>query len=116
MHRTCRRAFSDSTTHAPCCMPAQVAVACIEVASQAIAAMPLLLFWPLLPFIAFAGLIIYWVAVAAFLYSAGTIEPHQLTSNAQSTLTLSVRMGCTLLIPQVSSQSCGFACDCRALH
>jgi hypothetical protein len=68
-----------------------MAVACIEVASQAVAAMPMLLFWPLLPFLAFACLVVYWVAVAAYLYSAGTIAPHQLSASTQSALTLSVR-------------------------
>lgn len=33
--------------------------------------MPSVLLWPLLPFVLEVGLIIYWVAVTAVLYSAG---------------------------------------------
>lgn len=70
----------------------QVAVACIELASDAITTMPMLLFWPLVPFVAFCGLVIYWVDVAAYLYSVGTIQPTQITASSQSTLTLAVRL------------------------
>ncbi|GBF99304.1 choline transporter-like [Raphidocelis subcapitata] len=53
-----------------------VAVACIKVASQAVAAMPSVLLFPLLPFVLEVGLIVYWVAVAAVLYSAGVPTAH----------------------------------------
>lgn len=43
----------------------------MQVASQAVATMPSVLLWPLLPFVLEVGLIIYWVAVTAVLYSAG---------------------------------------------
>ncbi|KAK9818176.1 hypothetical protein WJX72_008291 [[Myrmecia] bisecta] len=66
-----------------------VAVACIKVASQAIKTMPMILFFPLLPFIGLVGLVIYWVLVTAFLYSAGTITPTFLsTAPAVSSFTI----------------------------
>jgi hypothetical protein len=43
-----------------------------QVASQAVSTMPSIMLFPLLPFILEVGLIIYWVAVTAVLYSAGT--------------------------------------------
>jgi choline transporter-like protein 2/4/5 len=46
------------------------------VASQAVAAMPSILFFPLLPFVLEVGLVIYWVAITAVLYSAGVATPH----------------------------------------
>jgi len=73
-----------------CNMCMQVAVACIKIASQAVSTMPMLLFWPLLPFLAFVALVVYWVAVVAYLYSAGSITPVQLTSSP-TPYTLSVR-------------------------
>ena len=68
----------------------QVAVACIKVASQAVATMPSLLFWPLAPFLALCCLVVYWVAVAAFLYSASSIAPQQLQAPSNGPLSLSV--------------------------
>lgn len=58
--------------------------------------MPLLLFWPLVPFLALCALVVYWVAVAAFLYSAGDISPVQLTASVSDYTTLAVRV---LLFP-----------------
>jgi hypothetical protein len=46
-------------------------VTLMQVASQAVATMPSVLLWPLLPFVLEVGLIVYWVAVTAVLYSAG---------------------------------------------
>lgn len=51
----------------------RIAVACLKVGSQAVAAMPLLMLFPALPFLLLLALLAYWVAVAAFLYSAGDI-------------------------------------------
>ena len=68
----------------------QVAVACIKVASQAVAAIPTLLFWPLVPFLAICCLVAYWVAVAAFLYSASSIVPRQLQPSSTGSYSLSV--------------------------
>lgn len=65
-------------------------MACIKVASQAVATMPSLLFWPLLPFLAISCLVVYWVAVAAFLYSASSIVPQQLQASSNGPLSLSV--------------------------
>lgn len=65
-------------------------MACIKVASQAVATMPTLLFWPLVPFLALCCLIVYWVAVAAFLYSAGDIKPTQLTASSSGPYSLAV--------------------------
>ena len=73
-----------------CELPSQVAVACIKVASQAVATMPSLLFWPLAPFLALCCLVVYWVAVAAFLYSASSIVPQQLQAPSSGPLSLSV--------------------------
>eukprot|EP00879_Flechtneria_rotunda_P020927 GHRR01022035.1.p1 GENE.GHRR01022035.1~~GHRR01022035.1.p1 ORF type:complete len:473 (+),score=147.31 GHRR01022035.1:32-1420(+) len=53
-----------------------VAVACIKVASQAVSTMPSIMLFPILPFILEVGLIIYWVAVTAVLYSAGQPMDH----------------------------------------
>lgn len=69
----------------------QVAVACIKVASQAVATMPSLFFFPILPYIMTVCLVIYWVAVAGYLYSAGTITPKYTTYSASDALTISVR-------------------------
>lgn len=38
--------------------------------------MPSILLWPMLPFVLEVGLIIYWVAVTAVLYSAGQPTAH----------------------------------------
>ena len=65
-------------------------MACIKVASQAVASMPSLLFWPLAPFLALCCLVVYWVAVAAFLYSASSIVPQQLQAPSNGPLSLSV--------------------------
>mmetsp|Transcript_33273 Transcript_33273/g.83821 ORF Transcript_33273/g.83821 Transcript_33273/m.83821 type:complete len:809 (+) Transcript_33273:563-2989(+) len=51
----------------------KIAVACLKVASQAIASMPMIMFFPLLPFMSLVVLIAYWVVVAAMLYSVGDI-------------------------------------------
>ena len=68
----------------------QVAVACIKVASQAVAAIPTLLFWPLAPFLAICCLVVYWVAVAAYLYSVSSIVSQQLQPSTNGLLSLSV--------------------------
>jgi Plasma-membrane choline transporter len=65
--------------------------ALLQVASQAVAAMPSLLFVPLLPFILEVGLIVYWVAVSAVLYSAGTPTPHWREPSAPATAPLGLR-------------------------
>lgn len=70
----------------------QVAVACIKVSSQAVKAMPTLLLFPLLPFVCTVLLFAYWVAVAAFLYSAGTIAPQYLATTQLQPMTLGVRI------------------------
>jgi Plasma-membrane choline transporter len=61
-----------------CCVrvAAQVAVACIKVASQAASTMPSLLFFPLLPFLGTCALVVYWVVVTGFLWSAGQVKPY----------------------------------------
>lgn len=68
----------------------QVAVACIKVASQAVSTMPSLFFFPILPFIMTTCLIIYWVAVAGYLYSAGDVIIKTVQYSASNALTLSV--------------------------
>ena len=68
----------------------QIAVACIKVASQAVGTMPSLFFFPILPFIMTVCLIVYWVVVAGYLYSAGTITAKMTTPSTSSALTISV--------------------------
>lgn len=68
----------------------QVAVACIKVASQAVSTMPSLFFFPILPFIMTVCLIVYWVVVAGYLYSAGTITAKITTASSSTALTISV--------------------------
>ena len=77
---------------------AQVAVACIKVASQAVKALPSLLLFPLLPFAATVLLFAYWIAVAACLYSAGDIVPTYLSATQLQPMVLSVS---TLLLHTV---------------
>ena len=68
----------------------QVAIACIKVASQAVSTMPSLFFFPIIPFIMTVCLIVYWVAVAGYLYSAGTITAKMTTASSSTALTISV--------------------------
>ena len=69
----------------------QIAVACIKVASQAVSTMPSLFFFPILPFLMTVCLIVYWVVVAGYLYSAGTIVAKTTSGSAATALTISVR-------------------------
>lgn len=46
----------------------------MQVATQAIAHMPSLLFFPLVPFLLEVALVFWWVYVAAYLYSSG-VQP-----------------------------------------
>jgi choline transporter-like protein 2/4/5 len=48
-----------------------IAVATIKVAINCIANVPSMLFYPMLPFFASAGLFIYWIFVAVYLFSVG---------------------------------------------
>jgi choline transporter-like protein 2/4/5 len=50
-----------------------IAIACLKVASQAIAAMPMILFSPLIPLIMNVVFMAWAVIVAAYLYASGTI-------------------------------------------
>ncbi|GAX82667.1 hypothetical protein CEUSTIGMA_g10093.t1 [Chlamydomonas eustigma] len=52
----------------------KIAVACIKVASQAVGAMPSIIFFPILPFCFEIALVIYWLAVTALLYTAGYLN------------------------------------------
>ena len=75
-------------SHPGLCM--QIVVACIKVASQAVSTMPSLFFFPILPFIMTVCLIVYWVVVAGYLYSAGTIVAKTTSGSAATALTISV--------------------------
>ncbi len=75
----------------------QVAIACIKVASQAVSTMPSLFFFPIIPFIMTVCLIVYWVAVAGYLYSAGTITAKMTTASSSTALTISVSHHCLCL-------------------
>jgi len=72
----------------------QVAIACIKVASQAVSTMPSLFFFPIIPFIMTVCLIVYWVVVAGYLYSAGTITAKMTTASSSTELTISVSHHC----------------------
>ena len=72
----------------------QVAIACIKVASQAVSTMPSLFFFPIIPFIMTVCLIVYWVAVTGYLYSAGTITAKLTTASSSTALTISVSHYC----------------------
>lgn len=52
----------------------KIAVATIKVAAKCIASIPSMIFYPILPFIATAGLFIYWIFVTVYLFSVGEIE------------------------------------------
>lgn len=67
----------------------KVAVACLKVASQAVGSMPSVLLFPILPFIFEVGLIVYWVAVTAMLYSAGNLTYNFRDATAYSPLKIS---------------------------
>ena len=70
----------------------QVAVACIKVASQAVSCMPSILFFPILPFLMVVCLVIYWICVAGYLYSAGTITPTYKDTSSATLLSISVSL------------------------
>ena len=53
--------------------------------------MPSLFFFPILPFLMTVCLIVYWVVVAGYLYSAGTIVAKTTSGSAATALTISVR-------------------------
>ena len=46
----------------------------MQVATQAIAHMPSLLLFPLVPFLLEVALVFWWVYVAAYLYSSGMLQ------------------------------------------
>ena len=73
-------------------MRMQVAVACIKVASQAVSCMPSILFFPILPFLMVVCLVIYWICVAGYLYSAGTITPTYKDTSSATLLSISVSL------------------------
>ncbi|KAG1675670.1 hypothetical protein FOA52_002379 [Chlamydomonas sp. UWO 241] len=52
----------------------RLAVAVFKVASQAVGAAPLVMLWPLIPFLLLLCLVLYWVAVTAMLYTAGDLK------------------------------------------
>ncbi len=67
---------------AVCTHCTQVAVATIKVASQGVARVPSIFFFPIVPFLITVGFTAYWCIVAAYLYSAGDINPHYRNSAA----------------------------------
>ncbi len=56
-------------------LPLPCSVLCRQVASQAVGAMPSLIFFPILPFIFEVGLVIYWVAVTGAPTSTPFLRP-----------------------------------------
>ncbi|GLC34986.1 hypothetical protein PLESTB_001185800 [Pleodorina starrii] len=56
-----------------CISRIKIAIACVKVASQAVGSMPSIIFFPVLPFILEVGLVIYWIAVTALMYSSGDL-------------------------------------------
>lgn len=51
----------------------KIAVATIKVAANAIGSMPTLLLFPILTFLTFVALFVYWVIVFAYMWSAGNM-------------------------------------------
>jgi choline transporter-like protein 2/4/5 len=49
--------------------------------------MPSIVFFPILPFIMVVGLVVYWVAVTAVLYSAGDATPNYRNANSYTPFT-----------------------------
>ncbi|KAI8472764.1 MAG: plasma-membrane choline transporter-domain-containing protein [Monoraphidium minutum] len=86
-----------------------VAVACIKVASQAVAKMPSIMLFPLLPFVLEVGLVIYWVAVAATLYSAGAPTPHWRGADQFKPVSLSSLVLDNDTAPAMEAAPAGFA-------
>lgn len=46
---------------------------CVQVAAQAVATMPALILFPIIPLLMQAALVFYWLFVAAYLYSSGKV-------------------------------------------
>ncbi|DBA73400.1 TPA: hypothetical protein ACH3X1_011440 [Trebouxia sp. C0004] len=63
----------------------KIAVATLKVATQAIAHMPTLLLFPLVPFMLEVALVFWWVFVAAYLYSSGSIVTVYRSSSSTAT-------------------------------
>ena len=61
-----------------------IAIACLKVASQAIAAMPMILFSPIIPLIMNVVFMAWAVLVATYLYASGKIERNTETETARS--------------------------------
>ncbi|GFR50844.1 hypothetical protein Agub_g13116 [Astrephomene gubernaculifera] len=72
-----------------CITRIRIAIACIKVASQAVGAMPSIILFPLLPFIFEVGLVIYWVAVTALLYSSGDLVANCRNPNIKQSFSFS---------------------------
>lgn len=53
----------------------KIAIAVVKVASQAIGTMPLLIFFPFIPFLMSASLITYFALIGAMIYSAADVTP-----------------------------------------
>lgn len=64
----------------------KIAIACIRVAANAIGSTPSIIFFPIITFISFVGLFVYWVIVFAHQWSAGVITE---TYRADTTTTSS---------------------------
>lgn len=86
--------------------------------------MPSVLLWPLLPFVLEVGLIVYWVAVTAVLYSAGEPsanwrqpdEAYQPLGFQQLMLTnSSMTMPAPAAAPDTSNMTAAVSSDCCAL-
>lgn len=90
----------------------RVAVACIKVASQAVGAMPSILFYPLLPFILLVGLVVYWVAVSAMLYSAGVLTATCRDPSAKNSFSLAEMgsLSTSSIFPTSVSSNATFSC------
>ncbi|GIL73735.1 hypothetical protein Vretifemale_3863 [Volvox reticuliferus] len=58
-------------------------VSSLQVASQAVGSMPSIIFFPILPFILEVGLVIYWIAVTALMYSSGDLTAHCRTQSSK---------------------------------
>ncbi|GAX82666.1 hypothetical protein CEUSTIGMA_g10092.t1 [Chlamydomonas eustigma] len=67
----------------------KIAIACIKVASQAVGAMPSIMFYPIIPFALLVGLVLYWISVTALLYTAGSLTATCRTPSSHQSFGLS---------------------------
>lgn len=63
----------------------KVTIGILREASRALGRLPLLVFFPLIPFVFIVTLFVYWIVIASFIYSSGGIAVEDVASVAGST-------------------------------